>query len=797
MEANTTTASPVIPASAPISQGRATEGVQSRGDQGDSSAAFSQRTNVSIETAIDHMADVLSKINGRQQTNVQQMPQELKEVIQNMIRQSFSLETTLGQGLGSTAASQRFSTDQLTTLSRMLNQLGTMSEEGSAPQVSDDLAAIITGLKTALAKEAGGTFEPIMLTKAAFQLLDTGNAELLPKDLQTFLVQLNAQGFASASGNAGANALTFLNQMVQLLMPRGTENTAQQMSQPTTVQGSTAQPTPQNPAGGQEIRTSSTAPNTTTAMPKETTPEQQMPHPTAMQEGTAKSTPQHPVEGQEARTSSSTPHTSTAMPKETMSEQQMPRTQTPASTTDAGAKEGTTATLRQPAETPQENTGKAPQPPAQTNSSTPQSTQPAVNETGTVQKAAAGETHQGTNAPERGQTPAPSTGNTQSPAQNAKETTIPLPRQGEAQTLGENRSAPDAVIRMPTNTEAAKSNLQGETAAQSSRQQGKQQIEENRPAPEIGTKTPTNAEAQKQAANSNLQMRTAAQSVRPQGGQAAELPTTLHPPAQSASQMKSPEMQSTIPRFFTQTMENTPQTMNVLRNLAQTLLQNENLSPKETLLLQNFVHGRSQTLSEGDAKQLQQLIQLTQQNIPGTVRQAAFEQHMTDLPRLWAFMQMADIVKTRKMTAEQYKRAGRDVAALALTMRNALEGENAAPQPGQRSMNFVMPLFMGASEYPAYIHVYDETKKDEETDLIKKETWLRICVLTDNIGTVELINRIYDGNHVDMRLYFSDADAAWEFRHSLDEIRESADGTSLIIEGIQIGAIGERRFFTN
>ena len=150
MEANTTTASPVIPAASQISQGRTTESVQNHGDQGDSSAAFSQRTNVSIETAIDHMADVLSKINGRQQTNVQQMPQELKEVIQNMIRQSFSLETTLAQGLGSTAASQRFSTDQLTTLSRMLNQLGTMSEEGSAPQVSDDLAALLTGLKTAL-----------------------------------------------------------------------------------------------------------------------------------------------------------------------------------------------------------------------------------------------------------------------------------------------------------------------------------------------------------------------------------------------------------------------------------------------------------------------------------------------------------------------------------------------------------------------------------------------------------------------------------------------------------------------
>ena len=737
MEANTTTASPVIPAASQISQGKTTEAVQNRGNQGDSSAAFSQRTNVSIETAVDHMADVLSKINGRQQTNVQQMPQELKEVIQNMIRQSFSLETTLGQGLGSTAASQRFSTDQLTTLSRMLNQLGTMAETGSTPQVSDDLAALITGLKTALTKEAGGTFEPIMLTKAAFQLLDTGNAELLPKELQTFLAQLNAQGSASASGNAGANALTFLNQMVQLLMPRGTENTLQ------------------------------AAPNTSTTMPQETAPEQQMPQPTAVQEGTAQPTPQNPVGSQEARTSSSALNTLTAMPEETTPEQQMPRAQTPALTTNAGAKESTTATLRQPADMPQENTGKASQPPAQTNSSTTQSTQPAANEAGTAQKAAAGEIPQGTNAPERGQPSAPFTENTQNVAQNAKETTMPLPRQGEAQTPVENRPAPDAGTKMPTNTEtqtqAAKPNAQGETAAQPTRQQGEP----------------------------------AAQAVRSQGDQAAELPTAPNTPAHSAAQMKTPEMQSTIPRFFTQTMENTPQTMNVLRNLAQTLLQNENLSPKETLLLQNFVSGHSQTLSEGDAKQLQQLIQLTQQNIPGTVRQAAFEQQMPDLPRLWAFMQMADIIKTRKMTAEQYKRAGRDVAALALTMRNALEGENAAPQPGQRSMNFVMPLFMGASEYPAYIHVYDEAKKDEETDLIKKETWLRICVLTDNIGTVELINRIYEENHVDMRLYFSDADAAWEFRHALDEIRESADGTSLIIEGIQIGAIGERRFFTN
>ena len=722
MEANTTTASPVIPAASKISQGKTTEAVQNRGNQGDSSAAFSQRTNVSIETAIDHMADVLAKISGRQQTNVQQMPAELKEVIQNMMRQSFSIETTLGQGLGSTAASQRFSTDQLTTLARMLNQLGTMAEEGGSPQVSDDLAALLTGLKSALAKESGGTFEPIMLTKAAFQLLDTGNAELLPKELQTFLTQLNAQGTAvGTSGGAGSTSLSFLNQLVQLLMPRDAEAAPQPMTTNTNSQGESAQ-TPPSSTGGQEARASSSAQNAIPAMPEEGQPEQQM-----------------------------------------------PRAQTGMTATDTLTKENASPALRQAGTTPQENVGKAatempqqnagktmPDAPSPSNNSSAQNAQSASNEAGSAQKTMSNEAPQtGTHA-ERGQNTAPPTGSANTPMQTGKEPTNAMPRQGD-----------------PAATP------------------------ENKPSTDVSTRASTNTETQTQSARSAPQAEATVQTARPKTGAETELANAAKSPSQAAAQMKSPEIQSAIPRFFTQTMENTPQTMNVLRNLAQSLLQNENLNPKETLLLQNFVSGRGQTLSEGDAKQLQQLIQLTQQNIPGTVRQAALEQQMLDLPRLWAFMQMADIVKTRRMTAEQYKRAGRDVAALALTMRNALEGENAAPQPGQRSMNFVMPLFMGASEYPAYIHVYDETKKDEETDLVKKETWLRICVLTDNIGTVELINRIYEENHVDMRLYFSDADAAWEFRNALDSIRETADSTSLIIEGIQIGAIGERRFFTN
>ena len=588
MEANAAPVSASIPSVERPLQGRTTEGVQWRGDQGESSAGFSQRTNVSIETAIDHMADILSRISGRQQSNVEQMPQELKEVIQNIIRQSFSLETTLAQGLGSTAASQRFSLDQLTTLARILSQMGDIADTGVAPQVTEDMAALLTKLKTAVARETGGAFEPIMLTKAAFQLLDTGNPALLPKELQNILAQLNAQASGmGAQGGGGGTSLSFLNQLVQLLMPRSTESAVS------------------------------------------------MPQSSAQEQGTAASA------GQSA---AARPGQSGAMP----------------------------------------GTG----------------------------------------------------GNTAAAQAQESETSAPMTQ----------RTA-DGTASMPRGSGAENAQMAAGRGIQAN---------QHPEAQTFGTAGRTLA-------------------------------------AQTASTSAQTEM------VFTRDLQNTPQTMQVLRAAAQALLRGGNLSQQETILLQSFVSGRNQTLSTAQANQLQDLIHLIQQNIPGTVRQAAIEQNMPDLPRLWAFMQMVDVIATRKMTADQYRRAAKNITALALSMRGALEGENTTTQKtGQRYMSFIMPLFMGAAEsYPAYIHVYDEAYQDEEDDRAKKETWLRICVLTDNIGMVELINRIYEENHVDMRLYFSDADAAWEFREHLDSIRETADGSSLIIEGIQIGAIGERRFFTN
>ena len=106
----------------------------------------------------------------------------------------------------------------------------------------------------------------------------------------------------------------------------------------------------------------------------------------------------------------------------------------------------------------------------------------------------------------------------------------------------------------------------------------------------------------------------------------------------------------------------------------------------------------------------------------------------------------------------------------------------------------MMPLYLGEDEtsYPTYLSVYDENERDKETGIDKKETWVRICVLTDNIGAAELTFRIYEENRLDMRFYFSHRSVANEFRNYIDDITNSLKDSSLDIGEIRIGSVGDK-----
>ena len=672
---------------------------------GSAAEAFAPRTNVALQAAVDDMAGILAKVAGAQSEAMEKMPKELQEVIRNVLKQAFSFEETLGQGLSSTVESQRFTAEQLSSMSRMLNQMAAQAEKGSTPTVSDTLQVLLTNLKAMVSNGSADSkvLEPVLLLKASFDMLIDRNFDDLPQEMQQLLLSLQPKGQPSIMPFEEGSSLNFLKQLVQFFMPRpAAEESAQPQAQQAPQQEQ-AQNSPQGQQGqaaqqGQNAQQSSQAQQGQMAQQGQTAPQ-----------GQGQNVPQGTQQGE---------------PQAFQGQTQQPGQ--PQANQGQNLQQGQNAPQGQPQM-------------AQQGQNAPQ---------GQLQMA-----QQGQNAQQPGQAPVYE-------GQNA-------PQQGQA-----SNSAQAQAQNLPQ----GQSNAQSQPGANSP--QGQPQMAQqgqNAPQPQ-GQQT-----MQQEAAFQQQQM----SRMQSQQGQMTQ---------PSAPQQEA--MQQAKAQLMSQTMENTPQTMETMKDLAQLLLKNSQLTQRDAQLLQNFVNGRQTNMGEQEARQLQQLIRLCQQNVPVTVQQAALQHNIPDLPRLYAFMQLCDMANARQMNAKQLKNASRDVAAFVLAMRGSMSGDNSMVQ-GQRALSFMMPMYLGENEqsYPSYIHVYDEAKQDPETGYLKKETWLRLCVLTENIGAVELTCRVFDENQLDMRLFFSDSDIADEFRASMQDIRRALRGTdNLRLNELKVGAAGERRF---
>ncbi|MBQ3970890.1 MAG: hypothetical protein II687_01660 [Selenomonadaceae bacterium] len=707
-----------------------TEGVSRRGDGG-SSSAFSPRTNVAIQTAIEDMAGILSKISSSQDETMEKMPEDLQKVVQNVLKQAFSMDETLCQGIGSTLESQRFSMEQLTALSRMLYQLGSLVEKGYSADFGDDLQALLKNLKNFLTTNEGNSLEPVLLNKAAFQLLDTKTLQDLPEVLQQLVAQMQAAG-GMASPMAGqdgeSSSLGFLKQLVQYFMPQNNGQEAESTgSMPRQNAQGEAQSAPGQQTGTQQSGTTAQTQgqpsgNTNQAQGQLTSNGNQA---QGQSTGNANQAQGQPTgnasqpQGQQANASG------------------QPQPQTSGQQSSVPAQEGA---------------------PAQSNA--------AANQQGTAQPQAQG------NA--QGSTPQ---GNT--------------PQGGMAQNA-QNAQNASAQGGNPANAAGTPQGNGGEASQQTAGSQGNQAV------PEGNAASSANRPQQGQAAQGQ-EPQGNSMGNRQQEGQEGTFRENVRNRFRQGNQQEivRPTMaQQARTQLVRVPLQNTPQAMETMKGVAQFLLKNAEMTEQDTALLQNFVNGRESVMSEREARQLQTLLRLCQQHVPTTVQQAAVQQNLPELPRLWAFMQLCDLAMAKRMNSRQLKKAGKDVADLVMSMRHSMTGSNSSV-PGQKSLNFMLPLFLGENEksYPSYIHVYDENAQDPYTGEMKKETWLRLCVLTDNIGAVELTCRIFDNQQLDMRLFFSSHETAEEFREYVPEFREfMRDSKELMLNEVKVGAVGERRF---
>lgn len=660
---------------------------------GGSSSGFAKQTDVKFTNSIDNMSAVLEKISTSSLGKDNALPQQLRDMINNVVTKAFSLESSLGEGLGSAMASERYSLEQLTSLGRLFQQLGNMAEanamageissETTAGQLSDALQAMMANVRTAIANQAlGGNaagLELVQLTKLAFQILNNGNADGVPNNMSQLLKLLAGQnetssigqnGLSQSTGNAQPNASTSaggnlaagqanqqanaLKQLVDLLFPKvGNANNASA-----------------NQAGANNVVLKQAA---------------------------------------NAYNSSNAAASNTAGNMETASNM--------AAGNNASSRPASQAAA------PQVNAG-----------------QTANNAT--------------ENQAQVSQNPAEAAQQANNKASTARQTTANAAEQNSQSNAGTGAASNH---KAGAGTEAANSKA-------------------------------NTANSQGQAAQGGISQKTLHQAAEIENNPLFRQIFSRYGYSQETGIVRQQNQanQQELPQ-----LPNNQQVVDSFRNLAELLLKDSKLTAKDTALLKNFINSTQGQLSEQDAKQLNALLKMVQSSVPAAIQQAGQQQGMEGLPKLWAFLQLADLGSLKNLKAKDFKNANKEIKTVVSSLKNSITSEGSYQANGEKSISFVMPLYIGEGghTYPAYINLYDEPEHEDECGRKRKDTWFRVCVLTDNIGAVDIVCQLFEGNNLNLRINFSHQDAVQDFGEYLPDIRKALLDTSIHLNDLRIGAV--------
>ena len=630
---------------------------------GGSSSGFAKQTDVKFTNSVDNMSAVLEKISTAKLGNDNGLPQQLREMINNIVTKAFSLESSLGEGLGSAMASERFSVEQLTSLGRIFQQLGNMAEanavawqvsgETTAGQLSDALQTMMANVKTLLANNAlGGNtadLELVQLTKLAFQVLNNGNTGNMPQKLEALLQMLAGQQMGQTSEGGTASQTT----------DKLWQNTASQ----TVSNGNGAvNQTVSSDNGGisQAVSNGNGSVGQSHA-----------------QEGTVKKL----VDLLFPKLSANNSSQATANPQ---------------------LSQGQSAS----------NTA--------------------------------------------GQNPQMSTAST-----------------AESATVGAKASqinvSSETIIKTGSQSTGQTNVVTSETPAKTGAQPAGENIQQNQQNQQAGVSPKVLHQA------AELENNPLFKQIFSRYGYSQET-GVVRQPTQTAQQE--------IPQ-----LPNNQQVVDSFRNLAELLLKDSNLTAKDMALLKNFVNSSQTQLSQQDAKQLNLLLKMVQSNVPAAIQQAGQQPGMEGLPKLWAFLQLADLGSLKDLKAKDFKNANKEIKTVVSSLKSSISSEGSYQADGQKSISFVMPLYIGEGghSYPAYINLYDEPEHEDECGRKRKDTWFRVCVLTDNIGAVDIVCQLFEGNNLNLRINFSDNEIVKDFGEYLPDIRKALYDTSIHLNDLRVG----------
>ena len=619
-----------------------------------SAGGFAKQTNVNISNSVNNMSAILEKISTTQLDASKAIPKQLQQLINNVVQNAFSLEETLGQGVGSALSSERYSVEQLANLNKMFTQLANSSPE-SLENLGQELQTILETLKGNLSSETN--LQPVLLNKAAFQLLNDGGSR---ENLSPKLVQL-LEAMSSSSNSANGD-MQAVKQLLDVLFPQLAKQGSAQ-SNIANMNAARAYANANTQGSGQTVVVNN-GPN-----------------------GSA-------------------------------------------------------------------NTGNAAEVVLQNNGQAGANGGSTVNANG-IANSAGNANASGANA-------------------NGQKANANMANANGANSGANNIGGPgnNAVNSGNSASNANNANTANTGNNVQNNNQGNGQVNQNGQASTQANVSQASSKAMQQAAE--LENNPLFKQIFSRYGYTQETGITKQAPQPQQAQLPPINSQQAMASF---------------KSLAQLLVKDGTLTAKDTALLNNFVNGSQTQLSEGDAKQLTMLLRLVQSNIPPAVQQAGQQMGMDGLPKLWAFAQLSELAALKDIKNRDYENATKQLKTMISSLKGSLTSEGSYNANGEKAISFVMPLYLGENEisYPAYIHIYDEPPHEDERGVMRKDTWFRVCVLTENIGAVDIVCQLYEGKNLNLRVMFSDQEAVQAFSDYLPDIRKALYKTEINLTDLKVG----------
>ena len=197
-------------------------------------------------------------------------------------------------------------------------------------------------------------------------------------------------------------------------------------------------------------------------------------------------------------------------------------------------------------------------------------------------------------------------------------------------------------------------------------------------------------------------------------------------------------------------------------------------------------------LSNKEQHDLDQITKLFEPNIPQVLQEGAVTSKLPQLPKIWAMLTALGAQQWLEMESHDLHKSADVVKELAQSIYK-LTGLVGEKQVEHSTLSFSIPFQVAEGiYYPVHIHIYHEQKDSNSSSPLTQrefETWLRVCVDTENLGRVDNVFRLYGDNKLDVRVNFPSTFAADQFTENISEVRKSLENSKLKLTDVTVGKV--------